>query len=368
MFTLSFSLNPESKTKLYQQLYTNLAHGIDSGDIPKGTKIFSVRDMARELNVSKNTVTKAYSELIQSGYLVSKNKSGFYVSKPVKKSVTKTESVSLHMEEKTIEQELIESFKFALTLNAHLLKNSGDPFGDAALRNSIAVFIKSFRGFSVNSSHMVLSAGVSLLLNNVLFLPSLKHPSGGHGLLAVATSFNDEDKHPGVMMMEGADENFKRIIKLCGYDCVYIKQNESGIDIEDLMSHKEKILLVSSNDVILKKEADIKDNRRDILRWASCDTGRYIIEYDCTNSDADRKAFKCEDTDDRVIYMGSISNLLFKALNASWVVLPEKLTMEYRKMFVDYECALSRLDQLALTDFINGGNLSRYLESIEVLE
>lgn len=87
MKSVNFDLDQSSKIKLYFQLYTKLSEQILSGEIPAGTKLPSVRTLSTQLNISRNTVTKALEDLQNDGFIVSKNKSGFYAIIPEKKSV-----------------------------------------------------------------------------------------------------------------------------------------------------------------------------------------------------------------------------------------------------------------------------------------
>lgn len=87
MKTVNFVLDQSSKIKLYFQLYTKLSEQILSGEIPVGTKLPSVRTLSTQLNVSRNTVTKALDDLQNDGFIVSKNKSGYYAIVPDKKNV-----------------------------------------------------------------------------------------------------------------------------------------------------------------------------------------------------------------------------------------------------------------------------------------
>lgn len=87
MKTVNFVLDQSSKIKLYFQLYTKLSEQILSGEIPAGTKLPSVRTLSTQLNVSRNTVTKALDDLQNDGFIVSKNKSGYYAIVPDKKNV-----------------------------------------------------------------------------------------------------------------------------------------------------------------------------------------------------------------------------------------------------------------------------------------
>ena len=379
MFTLSFTLDQESKSKLYYQLYRNLSHGIDSGDIPEGTKIFSVRDMARELNVSRNTVTKAYSELIKAGYLVSKSKSGFYATKPQKKPRNNQKAVPSPVisesqsddSEPTAEESLIESFKFALTLNRQMLESSGDPFGDSTFRKSISKFLKKFHGIEADPTRMVVSGGIDLMLQNLFHMQDMFRPvskPASRGLLAMASEMKKESEAEiTAILPENVNESLHRILKDCGIKEEKAVFTDSGIDINHLSHCNATILFVAPSDVMMKDEETLRQNRKDVLDWANAEEGRYIVEFDNCSVKDSRKPFKSEDVNDRVIYINTFSNLLFKAVNASWMILPERINLEYRKRYVDFDCVLSRLDQMALTDFINGGNLMNYLENLEEL-
>ena len=82
MSDVSFTLDINSKVKLYYQLYSKFAEAIDNGIIVPGKKLPSVRTLSDTMKISRNTVTKAYSELEKNGYLYSVAKSGFFAKRP----------------------------------------------------------------------------------------------------------------------------------------------------------------------------------------------------------------------------------------------------------------------------------------------
>ncbi len=86
--TFNFILDKNSKIKLYFQLYQQICDQILSGEIPLGTKLPSVRALSTQLGTSKNTVIKALEALQKDGFLISKNKSGYYATIPEEKKVT----------------------------------------------------------------------------------------------------------------------------------------------------------------------------------------------------------------------------------------------------------------------------------------
>ena len=88
-------LDKTSKVKLYHQLYLFFVNAIENKELPEETKLPSIRTLSEDYNISRNTVTKAYSELEANGYIYSLSKSGFFVKNP-----SSTEP-SLHSKEKS---------------------------------------------------------------------------------------------------------------------------------------------------------------------------------------------------------------------------------------------------------------------------
>jgi GntR family transcriptional regulator/MocR family aminotransferase len=76
----TFFLDPEAQGTLQQQIQQMIAQGVLSGRFQQGEKLPSTRKLAQHLGVSRITVTIAYTELLANDYLVSKGRSGFYVS------------------------------------------------------------------------------------------------------------------------------------------------------------------------------------------------------------------------------------------------------------------------------------------------
>jgi len=75
-----FILNHDDSVPLYVQLYTQIRDRVLTGELPAGTRLPSVRHLADELGVSRNTVDTAYLELIAEGFLLTRPRSGFFVA------------------------------------------------------------------------------------------------------------------------------------------------------------------------------------------------------------------------------------------------------------------------------------------------
>ena len=76
----TFFLDPAFEGTLQQQIQSLVAEGILSGRLRSGEKLPSTRRLARHLGISRITVTLAYTELQADDYIVSKGRSGYYVS------------------------------------------------------------------------------------------------------------------------------------------------------------------------------------------------------------------------------------------------------------------------------------------------
>lgn len=76
---IHFSLNRNNKQSLVDQIYQQMADRIASGQLEHGTRLPSVRDLSRRLNVAFVTVTKAYERLEQDGYIEKVHGKGTFV-------------------------------------------------------------------------------------------------------------------------------------------------------------------------------------------------------------------------------------------------------------------------------------------------
>ncbi len=76
-------IEPDSKKAIYEQIAISLVNLINNGMIPAGTKLPSSRMLADLLKLHRKTIVSAYEELIVQGWIVAKNKSGYYVNSDI---------------------------------------------------------------------------------------------------------------------------------------------------------------------------------------------------------------------------------------------------------------------------------------------
>lgn len=74
------SLELDSETPLYEQLYNQIVIGIASGRLAPGERLPAVRQLADDLGINMMTVNKAYTLLKQKGYIVIDRRHGAQVN------------------------------------------------------------------------------------------------------------------------------------------------------------------------------------------------------------------------------------------------------------------------------------------------
>lgn len=73
-------VDSSSSVPPYEQLRRQLAQLAGSGELPAGTRLPTVRQLAGELGLAANTVARAYRELESSGLVETRGRGGTYVA------------------------------------------------------------------------------------------------------------------------------------------------------------------------------------------------------------------------------------------------------------------------------------------------
>lgn len=75
-----FRLSEESGHSLQQQIRETLVAAILDGRLSCDTPVPSSRELSRQLGVARNTVMFAYQHLVEEGYLIARERSGYYIN------------------------------------------------------------------------------------------------------------------------------------------------------------------------------------------------------------------------------------------------------------------------------------------------
>ncbi len=77
LFIVVSPLNPDP---MYKQVTDQIKNAIASGTLQSESKLPSIREMARELKISEITIKRAYSDLENEGYIITRSGLGSFVA------------------------------------------------------------------------------------------------------------------------------------------------------------------------------------------------------------------------------------------------------------------------------------------------
>ncbi len=77
LFIVVSHLNPDP---MYKQIIDQVKDAIASGGLQPENKLPSIREMARELKISEITIKRAYSDLENEGFIITRSGLGSYVA------------------------------------------------------------------------------------------------------------------------------------------------------------------------------------------------------------------------------------------------------------------------------------------------
>jgi len=74
-------LDQRASGPLFDQLRTQIIDGVRDGRLPPGTRLPTVRELARQLGLAVNTVARAYRELESAGIVETRGRFGTFVAR-----------------------------------------------------------------------------------------------------------------------------------------------------------------------------------------------------------------------------------------------------------------------------------------------
>lgn len=77
---MAFTIDPTSDVPPFEQLRTQVATDAESGALPAGSSLPTVRGLAAELGLAVNTVAKAYRALEADGVIETRGRAGSFVA------------------------------------------------------------------------------------------------------------------------------------------------------------------------------------------------------------------------------------------------------------------------------------------------
>jgi len=335
-------IDRNSSTAFYLQLYEQIAEGIDAGIYAPGKKLPSIRQCAKELDVSNTTVELAYMRLTEEGYVQSKRGSGFYICEASKDRaraalshsddylqnldalVDASRTPNISAARYDFNYDAVNAETFPTTTWARICREVffragaekaclyNDRQGLYELREQIANLLKSEYGIKALPEQVMVMPTTRILLQNIM---GLFGPSAHVGM-----------EEPGYNEVAGALRHMR-------YDVHYIPvlEAQSWDKLKDHVNGCDLVFVTPSNQFPSNNVMSM-DLRHSLLDWAE-ENGTYIIddEYGCEfQSGISRMpSLGALDKTGRVITIGTFSNSFTPAVCLSYAVLPPDLMLKW---------------------------------------
>src|SRR5262245_3983673 len=388
----SVALDRSSDTPLHRQLYDQLREAILSGRLGPGMRLLSTRELAGELGIGRNTVINAFDQLYAESYLERRVGDGTYVSRQLPDDLlrAKSDRVAWRGSKRNVpslsrwgevaaatpigpgEYEgrprpfrtsvpALDAFPYKLwgKLLARRWKHSGRellPYGAAAgylpLRKAIASYLSNTRGVRCVPEQVIITSGSQSALE--LLAKALLNPGDVVWI---------ED--PGFL---GARVAFQAT----GARLIPAPIDEEGVNVRGIIKRRANprlIYVTPSHQYPLGKTLTL--NRRLSLLEAASKAGAWIIEddYDSEFRYVGRPlaALQGLDMEQRVIYVSTLSKVLFPSIGIGYIIAPPDLfdALVVARSLAGRQSPM--LEQAALADFICQGHFARHIRKMRAL-
>ncbi len=340
--------------KKYLELYNKVKEKIIGGEYKSGDKLPSKRVIADKEGVSVITAEAAYSLLIEEGYIVSREKSGYFVSEidVLPKGELERKIKIDYLSEERDKKDL--DFEYSLWFKTvrKVLAEKGDSLffkspskGCAVLRNAISDYLLRYREMVAQPQNIIIG-------------------SGAEQLYETAVKILGREKIYGIE--NPSYHRIERVYEDMGVKIEKLKMGTDGIETEALLKGKMDVLHVTPFSSYPTGVTTSPAKRYEYLKWAK-DKG-YIIEDDF-NSEFFKKGQGAKplyalDGGENVIYINTFSKSLSPSMRMGYMILPPGLSNVYDELLGEFSCSVPVLDQQILAEFIKSGNFERHLNKM----
>lgn len=367
-------LELDGRGPLYDQLTRALKASILDGRIGAGTQLPPTRELAQELEISRTTVLAAYEQLRAEGFIDGRVGSGSFVShlqaRPPQHPVrTKIAAPSRYAQRaRAVRNWDIPRMHRGLRYNlqygyplvnpalnnawgrelaraaAYTRLNVNDVAGFGALRQQTCDYLARRRGVQAQPEDVLIVSGTQQAID-----------------LAARVLLDEGDR---VVLEEPHYFLAHQALVAHGADIVAVRTDQHGLVCDELPAQAPRLLYVTPSHHFPSGAVLSMQRRLDLLHYAErhqC----WILEDDYDGEfryDAHPlAALRSLDRQDRVIYVGTFSKVMFGGLRLAYMVIPAALRNDFisAKYFSDMACPV--IDQAALAHFMENGGFERHL-------
>ncbi len=357
-----------SKQPAFVQLYSALRKIIIEGRLRTNDRLPPTRSYAVELGVSRTTVVSAYAQLTTEGYIEGRAGAGYFVcslgevenqlnespQKPHLRASIAWPELKEHLQTGSADMRLFphrqwaKCFSRIARLAPEALITNADPFGDRILRESIADYLRDWRGFNTPPQQIIITAG-----------------SGDAMELCIRTLVSPTDtialENPGYTPLRNFVSNL-------GLHLSWLTVNEKGTHLPatDMKKTPKLVVITPSHQYPLGGTMS-PARRSEFTAWADKNDA-WIIEddYDSEFRYAGRPitAMAEHDPSARTIYVGSLAKIFSGGLRLGFLVAPRPLLNQFKNTLEQVGSKAASSAQRPLAEFMQNGEFYRHLRRV----
>ncbi|MGH7556249.1 MAG: PLP-dependent aminotransferase family protein [Gemmatimonadota bacterium] len=376
MTTLHLPIDRSLGIPIHRQIYEGFRRAILEGLLRPGQRVPSTRALAADLDVSRLPVLTAFDQLRHEGYLDGRVGSGTFVSAalpddflrpPVSQAATRPSAAPrvprplprtrdegglgpFRMSLPALDQFPHAAWARLVARHAHALTHEemayGDPAGLVPLRAAIAEHLRAARAVRCEAEQVLIVSGSQAALR-----------------LATAVLLARGDR---VAVEEPGYPGARAALAAGGAELVSVRVDEEGISVDSLQRRGGRVraAYVTPSHQYPFGTSMTAARRLALLDWA-VRREAWVLEddYDSEYRYVSRPlgALQGIDANERVIYIGTFSKVLFPAVRVGYVVLPQSLWQRFVDAREAFDLFPPSLYQLALAEFLREGHFARHL-------
>lgn len=342
------------KKKRYIEIYDSVKQDIISGIYKTGAKLPSKRTMADERGVSIITVEHAYELLIEEGYIVPKEKSGYFVSFDDEKQYNAPSELIRTRRHIPIE---IDAEAFSYNIYAKTARRVLSEYGEEVMAKSpgsgTVILREAIAGYLARSRHINVKYDQIIIGSGAEYLYGLIVQSWGRDII-----YGIEDP---------SYEKIAQMYEAGGVKLDRLKLGEDGIESDELRNSKAGVLHISPYRSYPSRITASAAKKREYLKWSE-EKDAIIIEDDFesefTPSRKPEETLFSLDKNDRVIYVNTFTRTIGTSVRTAYMVIPRCMKPILRERIGFYSCPVPTFEQYILAELIDNGDFERHINKV----
>ncbi|MBE6700678.1 MAG: PLP-dependent aminotransferase family protein [Ruminococcaceae bacterium] len=350
---MKYVIDKQSDKYAYITLYKQIRDDIINGVYKFGEKLPSKRLVAEETGVSVITVERAYTLLVDEGYIEGKQRSGYFViySEDENYSVAEETQVVYHKKYTS------DTFSFPYSVIARsmrrvisdygeLLMEKSENFGTMELRQSISRYLNRSRGIVASPEQIFIGSGAEYL----------------YGMIV---EFLGREKIWGIE--NPSYQKIYQVYKAKGVNVKLLPLGKNGITSKALKNSNVDVLHISPYRSYPSGVTASASKRREYITWSQKNNGIIVeddFESEFTLSKKTEETLFSLSDGGNVIYINTFSKTISPSLRVAYMVLPQNLCEDFKKALGFYSCTVPAFEQYLIAHLINTSAFERHINSV----